>query len=381
MTPSFLKSLLAALASLLFTALAAQAVTYPLTVTDLAGRKVEIPAEPQRVALQDGRSLLMLALLDRKEPFNRVKLWNNLFARMDVPGWEIIKGAWPEAENIPNMNFGDNGQVNAEKILAARPQLVIAEARAQSSMEQAGVMSRLEGLKIPVLFVDTFKKPVPNAVESVTLLGKVLNREAEAKDYGDFYNRHLDQLKAGIKAAGTHPKVFVEVLAGKQGVEQCCFTHGTDGWGALVEDIGAQNVGSILLPGAKGDVTLESAIAQKPDVYVLTGRTGGGNAAGMIPFGYGATQAEIQAAMKPFLTRPGFSSVKASRDGRVYGIYHHFYSNVFNIVALEYLARMAYPEQFKDLDPKKTWDDIIARFTNIPPAPILLEAKAENPAG
>ncbi|TMV54242.1 ABC transporter substrate-binding protein, partial [Thioclava sp. BHET1] len=191
MPTRLIKPLLAASAMLLLSTFAAQATTYPLTVTDLAGRKVEIPVEPQRVVLQDGRDAQMLALLDRSDPFGRVKLWNNLLKRQDAPSWEVMRKAWPEAAKIPDMGFGDDGQVNTEEMLAVHPQLVIAEARARASMQQAGVMAQLKALHIPVVFVDTFDKPVPDAVQSVALLGKVLNREAEAKAYGDFYQRHL----------------------------------------------------------------------------------------------------------------------------------------------------------------------------------------------
>ena len=39
----------------------ASATDYPLTVTDLGGRRVEIKSEPKRVVIQDGRDLFTLA--------------------------------------------------------------------------------------------------------------------------------------------------------------------------------------------------------------------------------------------------------------------------------------------------------------------------------
>ncbi|WP_205885535.1 hypothetical protein [Pseudomonas sp. B14(2022)] len=45
----------------------ANATTYPMTITDVANRQVEIAHEPKRIVLQDGRDLFTLALLDRQD--------------------------------------------------------------------------------------------------------------------------------------------------------------------------------------------------------------------------------------------------------------------------------------------------------------------------
>ncbi|HTJ59402.1 MAG TPA: ABC transporter substrate-binding protein [Devosiaceae bacterium] len=356
--------------------LAASAATYPLTVTDFAGRKVTIAVEPQRIALQDGRDSMMLALLDRDNPFRRVVIWNNLLARQDAPTWQVMLKKWPEAAKIPDMGFSDDGEVNPEDLVASRPQLVIAEARALPSLRDAGVIDRLAALNIPLLFVDTFSKPVPDAQQSVELLGQVLNKESEAAAYNDFYAAHLKHLTDTIAGEKTRPRIFVEALAGSQGPEQCCFTHGSIGWGALVQAIGAENIGSKLVPGASGDVTLETVLAAQPDVYVFSGRQSGAKATAMVPLGYGANPANVAAAMQRLEARPGFPALKAAQDGRVYALWHLFYSHPYNIVALEWLAKMAYPQALADLDPAKTWNEIIAQFTEIPQAPSILEAQA-----
>ena len=54
------------------------------------------------------------------------------------------------------------------------------------------------------------------------------------------------------------------------------------------------------------------------------------------------------------------------KEGRFYGIYHNFYNHPYNIVGLEYLAKFIYPAQFPDLDPAKTYSEILSRFTEVP---------------
>ena len=222
---------------------AAAAADYPLNVTDLAGREVSIPREPERIVLQDGRDILMIALLDRANPFKRLVAWNNIQSREDPHSWHILSSKWPEASKAVDMGFGDDGQVNVEQMLLQRPQLVIAQLRAKGSFEAAGVDKQLAALNIPIVYVDLFDDPVANATRSIDLLGKIFNRETEAGEFTSFYSDHLTHLQKAIATVSQRPRVFVEPLAGRQGPEQCCFTHGNVGWGLLVQAIGAKNIG------------------------------------------------------------------------------------------------------------------------------------------
>ncbi|MFT8243650.1 ABC transporter substrate-binding protein [Roseomonas sp. BN140053] len=354
----------------------ARATQYPLTVTDLAGRQVVISKRPQRVVLQDGRNIALLALLDRENPFERVVIWNNIPSRADVANWEVLRGRWPAAAAIPDMGFGDNGQVDAERILAQRPDLVIAERRAMTSLTETGADQRLASLGIPLLLVDTFNDPADNAIRSVRLAGQALDREAEAAEYADFAEARLKRLRDTVAAQSQHPRVFIEARAGIGGPNQCCNTQARVGWGSLVETLGGRNIGAELITGTGGEVTLETVIAQRPDVYVMT--TAGWNGAGAVsvPFGVPSAEAPAQAALGRLEGRPGFAATPAAQNNRVFGIWHGFYNHAYNIVGLEYLAKFLYPDQFRDLDPAATWNTILSRFTRVPPEPFLFAAQA-----
>ena len=335
-----------------------------ITVTDMAGRQVTLPAPPQRIALQDGRIALDLALLDRAQPFARVVVWNNLLLRFDPNLWSVLVKHWPAAAKIPDMDFDDNGAVNLEELIAQRPQLLVAELRARPVLEQQGVMRTLAQLGIPVLFIDDTETPVPDAARSVTLLGQVLGREAEAKAYVTFYDNHLAALDKAIAAQPKpRPLVFVNVLAGENDAGTSCFTHGDFGWGLLVQDVGARNLGTQLLRTPSGPVSTEAVLAAQPDVLVMTGRA---PSDAMVPMGYGTNAAAVGARLRALVQRPGFSALQAVRNDRVYGLYHPFYSSVFNIIGLEYLAKFIYPQAFTALQPGQDYASIIAQFTDIP---------------
>ncbi|QCR36318.1 ABC transporter substrate-binding protein [Nissabacter sp. SGAir0207] len=372
--PRFLSLLAAAVA--LSCAAPAVATTYPLTVTDTAGQTLTLKQEPKRIIVQDGRDILALALLDRENPFGRVVAWNNLLKKGDNATWQILDTKWPAAKKILDMGFSDKGEVNLESVIAERPDLMIAQLRAKPALSETGVLEKMKALNVPVLFIDTMQKPVEDTPKSITLLGEVLNREQEAKEYTDFYQQHYRMLLDKTASVEPKPLVFIEAKAGLGGLDACCFTHAHVGWGALVEAVGARNVGSSLLPGPTGDVSLEKVISLKPDVYIVSGSQWASKNNAAVPFGYNVTQQQVDAAFNTLRTRAGFSEVKALRDNRFYGVYHNFYNHPYNIVGLEFLAKDIYPQQFAALDPNRTWNEILSRFTTIPAGTGVLGAQA-----
>jgi len=369
------KALIAAAggAALLLSPLLAQAADWPVTVKDMDNRTVTIDQEPQCIILQDGRDIFALALLERDNPFVKVVAWNNLPKKQDTQTWEVLKRKWPDAEKILDMQFSDQGNVDLETIISRHPDLMIAQLRAKPSLVQSGVLAKLEALHVPVVFVDYELHPVENTLPSITLLGKVMGQNARAKAYTDFYQQRLDTLQQRVATAAKKPLVFIEPIAGVAGLDNgCCFTHAHNGWGGLVEAAGGVNIGSQLLPGATGNVSVEKIISLNPDYYLMSGSKRPGKGTAIIPFGYNVSQKEVTSAFNALLARQGVSSIPAVVQGHTGALYHHFYNNPYNIVAIETLSKIFYPELFKDLNPLADYHAIIKNFTQIPDDNIIL---------
>lgn len=349
------------------------ATTYPLTVTDLSGQKVTLDKAPQRIILQDGRDILALAVLDKVDPFKRVVAWNNLLKTTDSGTWDMLKSKWPEASKILDMGFTDKGQVDLETVISKKPDLMIAQVRAKNSLAQAGVLDKLAALHIPVVFVDYEADPAKDTAPSIELLGKIVNQEDNARAYTAFYNEHFQNIQKVVAAIKNKPNVFIEPIAGRD--DSCCFTHGDAGWGKLIQAVGADNIGTKLLPGASGTVSLEQVISMKPDVYIMTGSarpSKNGSVTHILPFGYGANEASIDKEAKVLLSRTGVAQIPAVSSQHVYGVYHQFYNHPYNIVGMEYLAKFIYPEQFKNLDPAKTYHELVRNYTHLPDQDFIL---------
>lgn len=368
-----LKKRIAAGLALVFMPLLAVAQNWPVTVKDVDNRTVTIEHEPQRIILQDGRDIFALALLERDNPFARVVAWNNLPKKQDTETWNVLKRKWPEAEKILDMKFSDQGNVDLETVISRQPDLMIAQLRARPSLVQSGVLAQLEALHIPVVFVDYELHPVENTLPSIALLGKVMGQTGRAQAYMDFYQQRLDRIHQRLATVSKKPLVFIEPIAGVGGLDNgCCFTHARNGWGGLVEAAGGTNIGSQLLPGATGNIAVEKIISLNPDYYLMTGSKRPGKGTAIIPFGYNVPAEDVSAAFNALLTRQGVASIPAVAQGHTGALYHHFYNNPYNIVAIETLSKIFYPTLFKDVDPLADYHAIINGFTDIPDDNIIL---------
>ncbi|MCS5450884.1 ABC transporter substrate-binding protein [Enterobacter huaxiensis] len=368
-----LKKRIAAGLALVFMPLLALAQNWPVTVKDLDNRTVTVEREPQRIILQDGRDIFALALLERDNPFAHVVAWNNLPKKQDTETWNVLKRKWPEAEKILDMKFSDQGNVDLETVISRQPDLMIAQLRAKPSLVQTGVLAKLEALHIPVVFVDYELHPVQNTLPSIALLGKVMGQTDRAQAYIDFYQQRLDTIHQRLANVSKKPLVFIEPIAGVGGLDNgCCFTHARNGWGGLVEAAGGNNIGSQLLPGATGNISVEKIISMNPDYYLMTGSKRPGKGTAVIPFGYNVPAGDVTAAFNALLARQGVASIPAVAKGHTGALYHHFYNNPYNIIAIEALSKIFYPTQFEDVDPQADYHTIITRFTAIPDDNIIL---------
>lgn len=372
-----LKTRIAAGLAFLLLPLLAQAGDWPVTVKDLDNRTVTIEHKPQRIILQDGRDIFALALLARDNPFANVVAWNNLPKKQDSETWNVLKRKWPDAEKILDMKFSDQGNVDLETVISRQPDLMIAQLRAKPSLVQTGVLAKLEALHIPVVFVDYELHPVENTLPSIALLGKVMGETDRAQAYIDFYQQRLDMIHQRLANLSKKPLVFIEPIAGVGGLDNgCCFTHARNGWGGLVEAAGGINIGSQLLPGATGTISVEKIISMNPDYYLMTGSKRPGKGTAVIPFGYNVDPKEVQMAFNALLSRQGVSSIPAVVKGHTGAVYHHFYNNPYNIIAIEILSKTFYPEQFADVDPLADFHALIKQFTRIPDDTMILSVSS-----
>ena len=81
------------------------------------------------------------------------------------------------------------------------------------------------------------------------LLGRIMDREAEALAFADFYLRQMRLVytRVGQLKEKDRPLVFMERAAGYN-PNSCCSTWGSTNFGKFVEEAGGRNWGSRFFP-------------------------------------------------------------------------------------------------------------------------------------
>ncbi|MGR6431740.1 ABC transporter substrate-binding protein [Rhizobium sp. PAMB 3182] len=338
------------------------------TLTDITGRKVEVSVPVERVILGEGRQIYFTAALDTDAPFKRVVGWRDDFKKADLDGYNEYLRQYPEMDKLPTFGGIKDGTFDIEQAVALRPDVIIMNIDAKAATEEAGYIEKLAKVGIPVVYVDFREKPMENTEPSMRLIGKLYGKEDRAEDFIKFREEEIAKVTDVLAAHPDEkkPVVFMERAGGYS--DDCCMSFGDENFGKMVEIAGGINMAKDIIPGTFGTVNPEQIIASDPDQVIVTGANWelyvpGGNWVGL---GAGADQKEAARKLSALMDRPGFTGIKAVKEGNVHAIWHQFYNNPYQFVAIQQIAKWLHPDLFKDLDPDATFSELHKRFLPVP---------------
>ena len=340
-----------------------------LEVTDIIGRQITLDGPAQRVILGEGRFLAAIGILDREEPLSRVAGMLNEFKRYDPAGYAHYRSRFSGIDDIPVFGQTSEASVSVERAIALKPDVAIFGVEGHGPGARSRELIRtLEAAGIKTVFIDFRRDPLKNTARSVEILGEVLGRGDEAAAFAAFYKKNLDLVAKGMAGfAGKKPRVLLEARVGLG--EECCLTMVEGMMGRFIDFAGGDNIGRGIVPGPAGMLNLEYVLGNPPDIYIGTA-VGAPAHAGRTPaqiiLGAGADVEMARSSLEQALARPGLSSLPAVRDGRAYGIWHHFYNTPLNIYAVQVIAKWLHPDRFGDLDPEATLKELHDRFQPFP---------------
>ncbi len=338
------------------------------TVTDVAGRTVEVPENINRILLGEGRLFHAVALLEGDKPLARIAGWQGDFRKLDPQSYTVYKAKFPEIDKIPLIGNTSADSVSAEKVLTLNPDIAIFGLSGHGPGKNSELVAQLEKAGVPVVFVDFRTEPLKNTLPSIRMLGKVLHREKQAAEYADFYEKNaklVTQITSKIPEE-KKPTVFIDLRAGA--FEDCCGTAGNGNLGNFIDLAGGKNIAKGVLPGALGDMNLEKVIAADPYIYIASGAKAPDSNEPGVKLGAQSTPELAKASLKKITERKGISSLTAVKEGRDYAIWHNYYNSPYNVIVAQVFAKWFYPEQFADLDPQKTLNELHSKFLAIEPS-------------
>lgn len=333
-------------------------------IKDITGREVSVNVPVERVILGEGRQIYFTGALDTEHPFKRIVGWRDDFQKADLDGYNIYLKKFPEMGKIPTFGGMKDGTFDIEQAVTLKPDVIIMNIDAKSATEESGYIEKLSKVGIPLVYVDFREKAMENTDPSMRLIGKLFGKEKRAEEFVEFHdaqiNRVTDKL-ASVKDL-KKPVVFMERAGGYS--DDCCMSFGNENFGKMVQLAGGENMAGKIIPGTFGVVNPEQIIASNPDQVIVTGANWelyvpGGKWVGVGP---GADKALAEKKLADLMKRPAFTDIKAVKDGNVHAIWHQFYNNPYQFVAVQQIAKWLHPELFKDLDPEATFKELHERF-------------------
>lgn len=339
-----------------------------ITVTDIAGRVVDVEKNPDKVVLGEGRMIYSVALLDRDDPFQRVVGWSNDMINYDPDSYRKYLAVFPDIEDLPVFGNPYHSEWNLEAVISLDTQVVLMNLGNLLKAQESGIIEKLEEAGIATVFVDFRQDPTQNTVPSLQLLGRIFDRRDEADEFTDYYQQHMKTIYSRIEEIPVEerPIVFIENAAGYS-ADFCCTTYGAANFGRLVDLAGGRNWGSLKFPGFKTNVSLEALFAEDPEIIIGTGAnwSEANPDTAAVLFGYEASPKDTQAQLKELANRDGWPELRAVRNGKFHSVYHQFYNSPYHFVAMQAFAKWIHPELFEDLDPDALMVDLHDRFLPI----------------
>lgn len=331
-----------------------------ILVTDLAGREVKLKAPVNKVVLQwsgSGGGFITMLALEGKNVHQKIAGWDNGLKINRYDMWKAYSEVMPELEKIPDIGNIDQDSFNVEKVIALQPDVLILPLALQKQAKD--IVKKLEAAGIPTVFIDYHLETVENHTKSTQLIGKIFGKEQRAQELATYHQEEVNKIYSRLQSI-TKPKPNVYVECGSDGAATYGCSYGNYMWGALVEKCGGNNITKDKIEKF-APINPEFLLKANPDIIIITGAYWPKKAESL-RMGFMANEAESQELLQSFTKRAGWSELNAVKNKQVFSIHHAISREVYDSVVIQYLAKKFYPEEFKDIDPFKSFQEFHKKF-------------------
>lgn len=291
-------------------------------ITDMAGRKVTVPAAENIESVFSAGPVAAIFLY-MVAP-DKLLGWN--YELNDVEKSIILD----KYQDLPNFGMGD--AVNYEAVIAANPTIAINSGKINDTMvSDCDALS--ESLGLPVVAVDN---KLNNSAEAFRFMGELLGVEDHAEELAQY----AEQVFTDINALSDIPeekKVSVYFGNGEDSLETA--PRGSQ-HAQILDAINAVNVADLELgDGSRVQISAEQLLAWDPDVIVVNGEP--------------KADKSGNSAAEDILSNPDYASLKAVQDQKVYGTPNAPFSWVDRpagpnrLIGMRWFSALIYPEYIK----------------------------------
>jgi len=324
-------------------------------LTDMAGRVVKVPYNPQKIICLGPGALRLIVYLNGQDKVAGVEDMEKL-----NPGGRPYWIANPQLAELPRIGPGGPAGINKkpdlEAVLSVNPDLIFIT---QSDAPLVNDIQKQLNIPIVVLSYGEFATFDERIYDSLRLAGKILNKSERAESVVDFIESARKELQNMTKDIldKDKPNVFAGGIGmrGSQGIESSEKNYIPLKWA------NAKNIAQDLeaTEGSHVFIDRERLLSLDPDFIFIDGG--------------GLKMVEADMIKKPQY----YMALKAFQQKRVYTLlpFNFYTTNVETALADAYaIAKVLYPKELKDIDPEKKADEI---YTFMVGKPVYGEMKKE----
>lgn len=307
-------------------------------IIDMAGRKIKLPDEIKTIATPNVDAYRIILQLGAQDMLVGVpsNMYGSKFSQADTI--EVL--SWPRVKELEKVGGGPPGtEVNAEVLVKLKPDVIISWNFGENANEMADKLQ--EQTHIPVVCLNTIDAGGANmeGIESAyTLVGKLTGKGKNAEDLISYYKKTVDEIQTKLENSGEKSKKVY--MGGPNSIL-------TKSRGYLpLKQLKLNNVASELT-GESKEISKEQLLEWNPELIFLH------------------TPSKVKRVnMEELKADPVLSNMQAVKNDTIYSIKAMYmgWDIATGLVDLNYMAKLAYPETFKDLDVSKKSNEILKKF-------------------
>lgn len=333
-----------------------------IVVRDLDGNEITLDKPLEKVIIQgssSGGPFMTMMYLDKDNFLSKIAAMDDSVKLDRNDFYTRLEKVMPEIEDVPRIaNFMDN-DFSYEAILNTDADGIIAPIGFKSQIEAIQ-----EKINIPVFYVDYHSQEFDKHIASTKLIAQVTGLDKNLDELIDFYTSKVSPILEKKYDEDQKPKVYVE--HGYEGEKEYGNSYGSNKmWGKIIEDCGGHNIGSDAL-GADEAIPLSSefVLSEDPEKIILTGSQWIEKPHSM-KMGYDTSADQVKEKIDLYNSRLGWSDLEAMKNKEIYVISQQLVRDMSDFYSYEFIAKTLHPEEYKDLDPEKDFEEFYQKFMPI----------------
>ncbi len=309
-----------------------------ITITDYRGRNVTLPYPVERIVLLQHHAAWAIRLLGVEDKV------------VGVSKHLSEAGMYPKLSSKPVC--GTWQHPNYEEIAQLRPQVVITfhPNPGPGVVEEAARKLEPFGIRIVALRFTQMR------TSQFEILAKILGKEEKAKEFLGWRESKLNLVKEGLRGLEEKVRVYNEPDFRGPYVTRP---------ERSIDFAGGNNIANEILPpeamekSMEKEVSAEWILKKNPEVVII------GDWPPRVTGYRVKNYTKAMEQIKEFTQRPGMEKISAVRNSRVYVMDYELSAGATSWIGALYLAKILYPQRFKDLNPGQIHKQFFEKWLRI----------------